>query len=81
MFLYAILSLLLGAGLLVTAALLARGLHRRYGLPYALLTVGVLTGISALLVQAILLQVVDRALLGILPLQALALGLLAGFVE
>lgn len=60
---------------------LAAGLHRRFHVPYALLTVGAITYILSLLAQALVLQLVDRALLGILPIGALALGVAAGFTE
>ena len=78
---YGLLILLVGISLLGTAGALAVWLHRRFGLPYALLTVGILTFIGALMVQALLLALVDRALLSILPVGALTLGLLAGFAE
>lgn len=81
MALYGIVILLVGISLLGAAGALAAGLHRRFGLPYALLTVGVLTFTGALMVQALALTLIDRALLSILPVGALTLGLLAGFVE
>lgn len=81
MLFYALLMLLVGLILWLSMAGLAVRFHRRWGLPYALLTVGIITYIGALLVQVLLLRVIDPALMGILPLRALALGLLAGFVE
>ena len=78
---YGLITVLVGSGLLAWAAALAAWLHRRFGAPYPLLTVGIITYIAALGIQAALLQVVDRALLGILPLGALTLGVLAGFSE
>ncbi len=50
-------------------------------MPYALLTVGVITSVGALMVQVVVLRGLDRALLGILPIGALAIGLAAGFTE
>lgn len=79
MFVYGVIILLVGLSLLTGAIALAMGLHRRYGLPYALLTVGILTYTGALAAQFALLQLVDRALLGVLPIGALAIGLTAGF--
>jgi uncharacterized membrane protein YhfC len=81
MFLYGIIALLAGIGLFAGAAAIPAWLHRRYRLPYTLLSVGVITYFVSLVVQAGLLQIIDRALLGILPIRALALGLAAGFSE
>lgn len=81
MFFYGVMILLAGTALLVTAAVIPIHLHRRFGLPYALLSVGILTYILSLLAQYVLLGLMDRALLGILPVGALTLGLLAGFTE
>lgn len=78
---YGIVLLLVGCGLFAAAAATAIWLHRRYHLPYALLTVGIITYSGSLLVQVALLQLLDRALLGILPVGALALGVTAGFSE
>jgi uncharacterized membrane protein YhfC len=81
MFLYGIVILLVGISLFSGATMIAVWLHRRFSQPYALLTVGILTYILSLLVQFVLLQMFDRALLEILPIGALILGLLAGFTE
>lgn len=81
MFAYGMIILALGLGLFAAVWLLASGLHRRYGLPYALLTVGMITYIGALLAQVLLLQIVDRALLSVLPVGALAIGVTAGFSQ
>jgi uncharacterized membrane protein YhfC len=81
MSLYGILTLLVGIGLLISAAGMVVTLRRRLDAPYALLTVGIITYLTALLVQALMLRLLDRALLGILPLGALAVGLVAGFTE
>lgn len=81
MALYGIIILLVGISLLGTVGALAAWLHRRFGLPHALLTVGILTFIGALMVRALALALIDRALLGILPIGALAFGVLAGFVD
>ncbi len=78
---YGLMIVLAGGGLLVWAAMLAAWLHRRYAVPYALLTVGIITYIVALGVKVLLLRAVDRALLSILPLGALTMGVLAGFSE
>ena len=78
---YGLIVVLMGGGLLAWTAALAAWLHRRFGVPYPLLTVGIVTYIVALGIQAALLGVVDRALLGILPVGALAMGVLAGFSE
>ena len=80
MALYGIIILLVGISLLGTVGALAAWLHRRFGLPHAPLTVGILTFIGALMVRALALALIDRAL-GILPIGALALGVLAGFVD
>lgn len=77
----ALLVLGVGISLWGGAIGLVIGLHRRSGVPYALLTVGAITGIGSLLVQVIVLQTIDRALLNILPLGALVAGLAAGFCE
>jgi uncharacterized membrane protein YhfC len=81
MVVYGLLVLGVGLSLVVSLIGLAAGLHRRFQVPYALLTVGAITYILALVTQAALLQLVDRALLGILPIGALALGVAAGFTE
>lgn len=81
MFVYGVVIFALGLGLLAGIWLLVSALHRRYRLPYALLTVGMITYIGALLAQVLLLQVVDRALLSVLPVGALAVGVAAGFSE
>lgn len=78
---YGLIAVLAGGGLLAWAATLTAWLHRRYAVPYALLTVGIITYIVALGVQVLLLRGVDRALLGILPVGALMMGVLAGFSE
>lgn len=72
---------LAGFGLLAVAWSLVGWLHRDFGVPYALLTVGVITYVGALVAQALALQLIDRALLGILPVGALAFGIVAGFGE
>ncbi|MBI5960881.1 MAG: hypothetical protein HY866_19235 [Chloroflexi bacterium] len=81
MFFYGLLVLGVAISLLCGAAGLVIGLHRRGAVPYALLTVGAITGILSLVVQVALLQVADRALLNILPIGALAVGIAAGFSE
>jgi len=81
MFIYALLMLLLGSCLLISVVLLTRRLPRRYALPYALLTVGIITYIISLLVQVLVLRVLRSPLLSILPVGALTIGLLAGFAE
>ncbi len=81
MVVYGLLILGVGLSLMISLIALAAGLHRRCQVPYALLTVGAITYILSLIVQAALLQLVDRALLGILPIGALALGIAAGFTE
>jgi uncharacterized membrane protein YhfC len=81
MFFYGIIILLVGLALLAAAAVITIYLHRRFDQPYALLSVGILTYILALIAQYVLLGILDRALLGILPVGALAVGLLAGFTE
>jgi uncharacterized membrane protein YhfC len=81
MFLYGIVLMVAGGGLLAGVAALATWLHRRFSLPYALLTVGVLTYMGALVVQFVLLRALDHTLLEILPVGALAVGLAAGFTE
>ena len=78
---YGMLVLLTGVGLLVGAGGIVRMLHGRYGVPYALLTVGVITSVGALIVQVLVLRGLDHALLGILPIGALAIGLAAGFTD
>jgi uncharacterized membrane protein YhfC len=78
---YGIIILLVGIGLLGAVIGIITWLQRRWHQPYALLTVGIITAIVSLLIQMVLLRVLDRALLGILPLSALAAGLLAGFVQ
>lgn len=81
MLIYGVTLLLVGTSLLAIPAALAVHLHRRHRLPYPLLTVGVLTFLPALMVQALLLGAVDRALLGILPVSALVVGVLVGFTS
>lgn len=81
MLVYGIMILVVGVSLFGSTTLLVNWLHHRYKVPYALVTVGVITYIGALLVQVLLLRVVDRALLSILPVGALAIGLAAGFSE
>lgn len=78
---YGILVLLVGISLIMGVAALCTGLHRRTGAAYALLTVGILTAIPALLIQVILLWALPDDLLGILVIKALVLGLLAGFIQ
>ncbi len=78
---YGIVIVLAGFGLLAAAWSLVGWLHRRFRVPYALLTVGVMTYIGALMAQVLVLQLLDRALLGILPVGALAFGIVAGFGE
>ncbi len=78
---YGIITLLVGAALLGGVFALARRLHRRYALPYALLTVGIITGTGALVAQTVLIRGLDRGLLGVLSIGALALGLSEGFVH
>lgn len=81
MLVYGIVILVVGVSLFGSTTLLVNWLHQRYRLPYALVTVGIITYIGALLAQVVLLRVMDRALLGILPIGALAIGLVAGFSE
>jgi uncharacterized membrane protein YhfC len=81
MLFYGIMVLLAGIGLLAGALSIAILLHRRYRVPYALLTVGVITYTASLLAQVVLLRLAGDTLLGIPPLGALALGLAAGFTE
>jgi uncharacterized membrane protein YhfC len=81
MIVYGILMLLVGAVLVGGGVTVITGLHRRFGVPYALLTVGIITYVLSLIVQITVLHVIDRALLGILPVGALALGITAGFSE
>ncbi len=78
---YGLIIVLAGGGLLVWAAALPAWLHRRYTVPYPLLTVGIITYIVALGLQVTLLRGIDRALLGILPVGALTMGVLIGFSE
>lgn len=81
MFAYGVVIFAVGISLFAAALITTSWLHRRYGVPYALLTVGVFTCVGAMAAQVLLLQLVDRALLGILPIGALAVGLAAGFSE
>ena len=81
MALYGLVTVITGVGLLGGAIALVAWLHWRYGVPYALLTVGTITYLAALLVQLAAVQVLDRALLGILPVGALLLGIVVGFSE
>lgn len=81
MFIYGIIILFVGGTLFVAAAAIPIYLHRRFELPYALLSVGVLTYILSLIAQYVSVRFLDSGLLGILPVGALALGLLAGFTE
>lgn len=81
MVLYGLATLLIGAGMLIGALGLITWLHRRYDVPYALLTVGMVTYLGALLVQVSAVRLLDRALLGVLPVGALVLGIAAGFGE
>jgi len=78
---YGILLLGVGIGLLAVTAALARGVHRRWQIPYALLTVGVITYTGALAVQYVALETLGGGLLNILAIRAAAIGLLAGFSE
>lgn len=78
---YGILLLAVGIGLPVVTAALARGVHRRWQIPYALLTVGVITYTGALAVQYVALETLGGGLLNILAIRAAAIGLLAGFSE
>lgn len=81
MFVYGVVILAVGISLFVAALITTMWLHRRFGVSYALLTVGVITYVGALIAQVLLLRVFDRALLGILPIGALAVGIVAGFSE
>ncbi|MCD4686965.1 MAG: YhfC family intramembrane metalloprotease [Anaerolineae bacterium] len=81
MLVYGVVILAVGISLLAAALITTSWLHRRFGVSYALLTVGVITYVGALIAQVVLLRLFDRALLGILPLGALAVGLVAGFSE
>lgn len=81
MLIYGIIILLVGITLLGSAIGVAVGLHRRLRVPYALLSVGMITYIGALLVQVLLLRLLDSGWLGILPIGALTIGVVAGFVE
>lgn len=73
--------LLVGSALPGAVSAIATALHRRYALPYALLTVGIITYSGAWFARVALLQVWDRALLGILPVGALLTGITVGFTE
>ena len=73
--------ILTGLLLLGSTAALVMGLHRSLGVPYALLSVGAITAIGSLIAQIAALQIIDRALLGILPVGAFVLGITAGFSE
>ena len=75
--------ILIAVGLIVggVAARLAIWLHRRWGLPYALLTVGMITYLVALFVQVTVLQMLGGSLLDVLEIRALTAGLLAAFTE
>lgn len=79
MILYGIVILGIGLGTLIGVIATATGLHRRFGLPYALLTVGMITFIGAWLAQVIIVQVLDHTLFAVLP--ALFVGLIAGFTQ
>ncbi len=81
MFVYGIIVLLVGVALLGGVLIIVTGLHRRFAVPYALLTVGIITYVLSLIGQVAVLQLIDRTLLGILPVGALALGITAGFSE
>jgi uncharacterized membrane protein YhfC len=81
MLLYGILIVLVGLILLSSAAAIVIGLHRRYALPYALLTVGIITYSLSLLVQGLILRLIDGPLLNVLSIAALVSGLVAGFTE
>ncbi|HML21304.1 MAG TPA: hypothetical protein PKD09_06640 [Aggregatilinea sp.] len=78
MFVYGVIALLVGAALLTGVFGLAVRLHRRHALPYALLSVGILTGMGALIVQTVLIRGLDRGLMGVLSIGALAIGLSVG---
>ncbi len=78
---YGLATLLTGAGLLIAALVLITWLHRRYGVPYALLTVGMITYLGALLVQLLVVRAFDQGTQSILPLGVLALGVVASFSE
>ncbi|GAB4431384.1 MAG: hypothetical protein Kow00106_25590 [Anaerolineae bacterium] len=81
MALYGLATLLVGAGLLIAALVLVSGLHRHVRVPYALLTVGMITYLGALLIQLLAVRLLNRALLGVLPVGAVVLGIVAGFSE
>jgi len=81
MFCYGIIILLVGLGLITGAASIPVWLHRRYGQPYALLTVGVITFVLALLVQIFLLQTLNHVLLRLLFFESLMVGVVVGFTE
>lgn len=81
MFIYGVTALFVGLALLGGVIALAVRLHRHDALPYALLTVGILTGTGALGVQSVLIRGLDSGLLGVLSIGALALGLSAGFAN
>ncbi len=76
-----IIIVLTGIVLWGSAIFIVSWLHRRCYVPYALLTVGIITYTVSLVVQVVALRLIDRALLGILPVGALALGIAAGFSE
>lgn len=78
---YGILLLVVGAGLLAASVAVARAIHRRWGTPYALLTVGIITYTAALVVQYVALQALGGGMMNILAIRAVALGALAGFSE
>jgi uncharacterized membrane protein YhfC len=81
MFVYGVVIFAVGLSLFAATLVATSWLHRHYRVPYALLTVGVMTYVGAMVAQMLLLRLVDRALLGVLPIGALAVGLAAGFSE
>ncbi len=81
MVVYGLVVLLVGVTLLSSAVALAMSLHRRWRLPYALLSVGMLTYLLALFVQAGLLRLTRGTILGVWPIRVITLGLIIGFTE
>ena len=79
--LYGLVIMLVAALELGAVAALVMALHRRAELPYALLTVGMITYLGGMMVQFTLLRAIDSGLLGLLPVQALLVGLGVGFIE
>lgn len=78
---YGIIMMVVGGLLSAAAAAIAVALHRRWSLPYALLTVGMLTYLGAFFVQFVLLRGVGETWLNVLAVRALLAGVLIAFSE